>query len=148
MGNFFKELRKLFASFEGLENSIYVKRGKDILSLLSHTPLKKVKSIDKKHSFVEKLRISLLEEGFRIHIRDRRKKFIDPITGKKENFYFEITYTGEEVILKTPFKYRLLSFEENPQKVLNEIDTFLKGFLFTDEIAPEKEHFQRFFSYM
>ncbi len=143
MGNFFKEVRKLFAQLEGVKNYPLSIRGKNILSILAHQPVKDVRYIKKRLSFVEKDHIHLTEAGFRIHIKDKKRTVIDPITGKKEHFFLEIIFNGEDLILRWPTGHRVLNFEELGEDVYKEFDLFLKN-LFVN-YPPEKESYMRKF---
>ncbi len=140
MGNFFKDVRKLYISLENSQNHIFAKRGKNILSILSHLPMKKAKCINKKLSFVERERKDLLEEAFRIHIRDKRRKYQDLFSYEKKNFFLEIIFSGEEVILRWPTGQRVFSYEEMPEdKILKEVDNLLKKMIIDHYLPPEKE---------
>ncbi|RMD45872.1 MAG: hypothetical protein D6831_02805 [Aquificota bacterium] len=134
MGNFFRDLKKLYRSLETLEKqqgeNVYIKRGKGILSILSHIPFKELKSVSKKESFIERFRNSLFEEGFRIHIRNKRIKVVDFLSKKKENFYTEIIYSGENIIVKWPNGFKEFDFEMGKEeKILKEFSDFLEKFL-------------------
>ena len=144
MGNFFRDLRKLYKSLEELKKekgeSTYAKRGERLIALLGSFPLKELKKIDKKKSFIEKLRENLLESGFRIHIRNKKVKLFDPLTGKSENFFVEIVFNGEEVIIKWHSGIKVFAFEEMGEDYLFEsLKEHLDRFLVKDSYkAPEK----------
>ena len=138
MGNFFKDLRKCYLSLEKTQKNEFVERGKNIISILSHQPLKDIKAVNKKESFIEKNFQTLPEAGFRIHLRDKKRKFTDPFTGKKESFFLEIIFNGEEIILRWPMGHKIFDFEKKGEKeIYKELDMFLRH-LFTYD-SPEKE---------
>jgi len=142
MGSFFKDVRKLFISLENSKNHTYAKRGKNILSVLSHLPTKKAKSISKRASFVERNENSLLEEAFRIHIRDRKKRYRDPFSGKEELFFIELIYSGDDIVVRWPTGYRVFDLEEIPEKkIIKDIDGLLRKMITDIELPPEKELF-------
>ncbi len=134
MGNFFRDLRKLYRSLEDLEKhqgeNVYIRRGKNILSVLSHIPFKELKNVSKKESFIERFRNSLFEEGFRIHIRNKKIKVVDFLSKRKENFFTEVVYTGESIIVKWPNGFKEFDFEkEKEEEILREFSNFLEKFL-------------------
>ncbi len=142
MGNFFKDLRKLYLSLEKVKNNRFVERGKNIISVLAHQPLKDIKAINKRESYIEKNLEVFPEGGFRIHLRDKKTKYIDFLTGKKESLYLEIIFNGDEVILRWPMGHKVLDFErEREEKIYKELDLFLKN-LFIYK-PPEKELLER-----
>ncbi len=142
MGNFFKDLRKLYLLLEKTENKKTVERGKNIISILSHQPLKDIKAVNKKESFIEKYIETLSEGGFRIHIRNKKIKHPDLITGKKENFFLEIIFNGEEIILRWPMGYKILDFErEEEEHIYSELRKFLRSLFIYN--PPEKEFIER-----
>ncbi len=142
MGNFFKDLRKLYLSLEKVENNRFVERGKNIISILSHQPLKDIKAINKRESYIERNLEVFPEGSFRIHLRDKKTKYIDFLTGKKESLYLEIIFNGDEVILRWPMGHKVLDFErEKEEKIYKELDLFLKN-LFIYK-PPEKELLER-----